>query len=565
MEWFAGILRANPVIPVFLTIGLGFWIGRLKFRSFMLGPVAATLLIGVLIGQLDIKIPDAVKSIFFMLFLFSIAYSVGPQFFRSFRGAGLKQVAFALLEACICAGTVILAARLMGYDTGLAIGLFAGSQTSSATLGVAGETIRGLAMDAGAKDAMISMITASYAVTYVFGTAGSAWFLTSIAPMLLGGLKKVREETAAIEAEMDSGEYLAEPGFIAADRPVSFRAYRAEGDFFSEPRRVSEIEAAFAAHGQRLFVERLRINGEIRSPQPNLRVKAGDSLVLSGRREVIIDPEPAPGPEIADHELLAFGAEKLPVTVASGGAAGLTFGQLRAQPWMRGVIIHSLTRNNVSLPARAKTMLAPGDVLTLVGLPRDICEAENNIGYSDRQTDQTDMIFLGLGIAAGCFLGALSFHVSGVPIALSTSGGALLAGLFLGWLRNRRPTFGRIPGPVIWIFDNLGLNMFIAVVGLSSGSTFIAGLRTAGIGLFIVGIICTMFALTVCILIGRRIFHFSAPETLGCVAGARCGVASIGAIQDTLESSVPAIGYSVTYAVANLVLPFASLLVLAFA
>lgn len=564
MEWLVNIFRAYPVIPIFLTIGLGFWIGKLKYKSFFLGPVAATLLVGVLIGQIGIKIPDTVKSIFFMLFLFSIAYSVGPQFFRSFRGQGLKQVAFAVIEAIVCAGVVIAGAKLMGYDTGIAVGMFAGSQTSSASLGVSSETVRNMALAAKDKDYLLAMIPASYAVTYVFGTAGSAWFLSSIAPMLLGGIKKVKEETAAIEAEMDTGEFHVDPGYIVADRPVSFRAYRAEGEFFASPRTVADLEASFAKAGKRIFVERVRIRGEIKEAAPHIRIGLGDSFVLSGRREYMVEPETALGPEIADHELLSFGAERLPVTVAKPGAAGLTLGQLRARDYMRGVIINSITRNNVPLPARSKTEIHRGDVLTLVGLPSDVGMAVAEIGYSDRATDQTDMIFLGLGLAIGCFIGALSFRINGIPVSLSITGGALLSGLVLGWLRNVRPSFGRIPGPVIWIFDNLGLNTFIAVVGISSGESFIEGIKAAGVSLFFVGIACTLIALTINIFIAKKIFHFSSPETLGCVAGARCGVASIGAIQDALESSVPAIGYTVTYAVANLILPFASLIVMAF-
>lgn len=565
MEWVAGIFRHYPVIPIFLTIGIGFWLGRLKYKSFSLGPVAATLLVGVIIGQLQINIPDVVKSIFFMLFLFSIGYSVGPQFFMSFKGQGLKQVAFALVEALVCASTVILAAKIMNYDTGVAVGMFAGSQTASASLGVTSETIRNLTMADSAKEHLLSIIPACYAVTYVFGTVGSAWFLSNIAPMLLGGLTKVKEEASAIEADMDSGEFKAPAGYIVADRPVSFRAYKAESQFFDQPKTVAEIENHFSQQDSRIFVERLRIDDEIMDPSPKLKVKHGDTVVLNGRRELMVEEGEFIGPEVADHELLSFSVENLPVTVSRSGACGMTFGELRRQPYMKGVIVRSITRNNVSLPARGKTVLQRGDVLTLVGVPRDVGDAVKQIGYSDRPTDTTDMIFLGLGVAFGCFIGALSFNVNGVPISLSISGGVLLSGLFLGWLRTSYPTFGRIPSPVIWIFDNLGLNMFIAVIGITSGATFIGGLKEVGVGLFFVGICCTILALIINIFIARKIFRFSRPETLGCVAGARCGVASIGAIQDALESTVPAIGYTVTYAVANLVLVFSSLLVLAFA
>ncbi|MDE6786331.1 MAG: aspartate-alanine antiporter, partial [Muribaculaceae bacterium] len=207
IDYIFNILRNNPVIPIFLTIGLGFWLGQLKYKSFSLGPVAATLIIGVIIGQIGIDISPTVRVVFFMLFLFSIGYSVGPQFFRSLKGSGLKQVGFAVLEALVCAATVIIASKIMGYDMGTACGLFAGSQTASASLGVTTDTIHSMNMSADSKKAITDMIPACYAVTYIFGTIGSAWILSNVGPWLLGGMKKVKEETAEIESKMDDGEF----------------------------------------------------------------------------------------------------------------------------------------------------------------------------------------------------------------------------------------------------------------------------------------------------------------------------------------------------------------------
>lgn len=564
LDYIFSILRNNPVIPIFLTLGLGFWLGHLKYKSFSLGPVAATLIIGVIIGQLDIKIPAIVKSLFFMLFLFSIGYSVGPQFFRSLRGKGLRQVGFAVLEALVCAGTVIVAAKLMGYDTGTACGLFAGSQTASGSLGVATDTIRSMIMPEETKHAVSEMIPIAYAVTYIFGTIGSAWILSNIGPWLLGGMVKVKAETAQIEVEMDDTDFEPEDGQIDANRPVAFRAYRAESEIFDTPRTMQYVELMFAQRHIRLFVERLRINGKIMDPNPRQLIHKGDCIVLSGRREVIVEEGSVLGPEVADTELLSFGAENLPVTVSKNGAAGMTFDEIRRQSYMNGVIIKTMTRNGVSLPALSKTRILRGDVLTLVGLPSKVTIAAENIGYPDRQTNVTDMTFLGIGIAIGCFIGALSFMIDGIPISLSTSGGALFAGLFLGWLRSRKPTCGYIPPQVSWLFDKLGLNMFIAVVGISSGANFISGIQSVGISLFVVGIISTIIPLVLMVFVGHKIFKFGKAETLGCVAGSRCGVASIGAIQDAIGSNLPAIGYTVTYAVANFVLVFSSLLVIAF-
>lgn len=561
MDWLVGILRDNPVIPIFLTIGLGFWLGGLKVKSFSLGPVTSTLIVGVVIGQLDIPVSDTLKNVSFMLFLFAIGYSVGPQFFRSLKGDGLKQIGFALVEVALCIVTVVTVSLIMGYNKGMAVGLFSGSQAFSAVIGVGSSTIKSLGLPPEQEQAYLDIIPACYAVCYVFGTIGSAWVIANLGPILLGGLDKVKKQTAELEAEMDSGDIAQDPGTFVANRPISFRAYRAESDYFSRPRTVAEIENHIKSLGLRHFIERLRVRGEVTDPDPDLKVRKGDVIVLSGRRESIVDDAGWIGPEVTDHELLNFAAEYIPVTISKSGASGMTVGQLRSQDYMRGVMIYKIVRDEVRIPLKSRTMLQNGDVVTLVGLPQDVAVAESEIGYSDRPSEITDMTFTGLGIAIGCFVGALTVHLKGIPVSLSTSGGAILAGLILGWLRNKRPTFGRIPAPVLWFMNNMGLNMFIAVVGLAAGPTFISGLQQVGVEMFAVGIVCTSVPLILSILIGAKLFKFPPAVALGCAAGSRNAVAALGAIQDNLDSTLPAMSYTVTYAVGSITLILAGMIV----
>ena len=137
LDWIVKTLRENPAIAIFITLGIGFWIGKLKFKSFSLGTVTSVLLVGVLVGQLDIPVPGPLKQVFFLLFLFAIGYSVGPQFFASLKGSGLKQVLFAVVMCLIVLGTTLGVAKLFHYNKGEAAGLFAGAQTISAVIGVA--------------------------------------------------------------------------------------------------------------------------------------------------------------------------------------------------------------------------------------------------------------------------------------------------------------------------------------------------------------------------------------------------------------------------------------------
>ena len=179
-------LRQNPELAIFLAIGLGYWVGAVKFGSFTLGSVTGTLLAGILVGQLGIEISPHVKYVFFMLFLFAVGYGVGPQFVRGVAKDGVPQALFAVVVCLLVLGSVMLAAMLAGYDPGFAAGLHAGSQTISASIGLATDAINGLEATSAEKKLLIDHIPVAYAVTYIWGTVGTGWILATLGPKLLG-------------------------------------------------------------------------------------------------------------------------------------------------------------------------------------------------------------------------------------------------------------------------------------------------------------------------------------------------------------------------------------------
>lgn len=555
MDWLLDIFRSNPSIPIFLTLGIGFWLGKLKYKTFSLGTVTSVLLVGVLVGQMDIPIPGPIKSVFFLLFLFAIGYSVGPEFFRALRGSGIKQVIFAVMMCVICFGVTVGVALAFGYNPGEGAGLFAGAQTISAVIGVGDDTINTLSASAADKHAWTELVPVCYAVTYIFGTIGSAYILSYVGPLMLGGMKKVKAETAQLEKSMNQGAATSDPAYINALRPVVFRAYKADGEFFDTPRTVADLEQKLNADGKRLFVERMRSAGTIvDEPQSTQAIAKGDEVVLSGRREFIVGDESWIGPEVADAELLSFPAEQIPVMISKKEFDGVTVDALRSKPFMKGVAINKITAVGQSLPVLAQTKLQRGDIITITGLKREVDAAAKEIGYADRPSKQTDMVFVGLGIFIGALIGAITIHLGGIPVSLSTSGGALIAGLILGWLRSKHPTFGRIPDSSVWLMNNLGLNMFIAVIGITAAPTFISGIKDVGWMLFVAGVIATTVPLIIGIWAGAKIFKFPAAINLGCCAGSRVTTASLGAIQDALGSTTPALGYTITYAIGNTLL-----------
>lgn len=554
--WFVEALRHTPALAVFLTIGLGFWLGKIKIKGIALGTVTAVLIVGVLVGQLDIDVGGPLKSVSFLLFLFCIGYSVGPQFFRSLKGEGLKEVIFAVVVCGLILATAIGVSVWFGLNPGQAGGMMAGASTASPVVGAVEDTLSSLPGSAEEKADMAAAIPVCYAMTYVFGTLGAVWLLGYVGPAMMGGLDKVKAMTRELEKHLSPVTPGSNPASFNACRPVAFRAYRTDGPGMTAPVSVSDLETRYEEMGRRVSVERIQRGqtGDIEDTiSAQTMIQPGDTVVLAGRREMMVGDNGWLGHEVAGVRLLSFSVEDVDVTV-SKHCTIRTVRELFDQPWMIGVDIKRIVRNDIPLNPLETTELQRGDIVELVGLKRHLDRASREIGYADPRTLSTDFVFIGLGILLGGLLGALAIKIGGIPVSLGASGGALVSGLVLGWLRAKRPVAGAIPKASLWVFNNLGLNMYIAVIGIAAGPSFISAFSEVGPKIFIAGLIVTVVPLFLSILIGHKIFKFHPAVTLGCCAGARKTTAGLGAVQERLGSTVPALGYTITYAVSNTLL-----------
>ena len=555
-------LRENAELAIFLTLGLGFLLGRFKIGSFTLGAVTGTLLAGILVGQLAIPIEPPLKSTFFLLFLFAVGYGIGPQFVRGIASDGVPQAIFAVVMCLLILASVLICAKLAGFDAGFAAGLHAGSQTISASLGLATDAVNGLSIAAEQKQVLLDRIPVAYAVTYIWGTVGTGLILAKLGPKLLG--IDLAAECERYEREMQGDGELAE---LSVWRPFEVRAYRLSGHSSVTGKTVAELEALVQSKvpgaAGRAFVERIRRNGEIIEFDADSAVEEGDIIALSGRRELMTDWLDGVTDEVNDPDLLNMPAETVNVVVTRKQYDSKTLLELSREPFARGVFLKKITRGAVAvdIPLLPRSAIYRGDILRLTGTRHRLDAAIAALGYADRPTEVTDMVWVGLGIAAGGLIGALSLPVYGVPLTLSSSGGALFAGLFIGWLRSVHPTFGQVPAPSLWLMNTVGLNMFIAVVGISSGPTFVAGLRDGGIGLFMWGLAATSIPILLAPLIGKYIFKFDPAINLGCCGGARTSTASVGMVGEVAHSKVPMLGYTVPYAVSQILLTLWGLLI----
>lgn len=546
-QWITDTLRAYPELALFLALAIGFWIGPKKLAGFSLGNVTATLLVAVAIGQLGIQVPGPIKSTFFLLFLFAVGYGVGPQFFRGLSKDGPKQIGFSLLILALCLLTPYLCARGAGLDLGYAAGLYAGSQTISASIGVATDQINRLGLPPDQAKAFLDAIPIGFAVTYIFGTIGSAIILAQLGPKLIG--VDLAAACADYEKQMGGGATGHDPGVFSAYLRIAVRAYRVTAESGLAGKPVRELFP-----GLRIFVERIHRGEQIVESDGDSILQPGDVVAISGPRTVLVEKVESILPEVDDRALLDMPVTVVDVFVTSKAVNGRTLRQLADEPFTRGIYLRKITRNLLEIPVLPETEILRGDVLSIAGSTRHIDTAVATIGHADRPVESTDLAVVGAGILVGGLLGALSIGWNGIPISLSTSGGALLAGLILGYWRTVRPTFGNIPGPSLWLMNTLGLNVFIAIVGISAGPAFVTGLQQVGLSLFLWGALATTLPLIVAILIGHHVFKFHPAILFGVCAGVRTTTAALGMIQETAKSKVPALGYGMPYAIGNTLL-----------
>jgi putative transport protein len=432
---------------------------------------------------------------------------------------------------------------------GTAAGLLAGAFSESTVIGTAGDAINRLTtISAEEKARFVNNIPIAYAVTYLVGTAVLVWFIPTIGPKLMG--VNLREEAAKMQAQGPGGKE-AEPGVASAARRFDVRAYRVTNDAIVD-KTVGQLEAL--PREFRAFILRVRRQGALLDAEPTTMIRRDDVVVVATRLDLHVERGSTIGPEVQDRDLLDIPIEVLDVVVTNKALAGKSLGELARGEFARGVFLQKLARAGEEMPVAPETRVDRGDVATLIGPKPAVEKAVKELGYPDRPTAATDMIFVGTGIVLGGFVGLLSVVVAGVPLTLTASGGALIMGLVFGWLRSVRPFFGRIPEAAIWIFDTVGLCVFIGVVGITAGPGFVTGLQKTGISLVIVGLICSLTPHIVTILFGRYVLRMNPVILLGACAGAGTITAALRALQDEAQSRVPAIGYTVPYAIGNILL-----------
>lgn len=547
-----GFFNNVPIAVLFLTVGLGYLIGKLKVGPIQLGGVCGTLIVALLIGQTGCQMRGDLKEVAFALFIFAMGYSGGPQFFANLNRSSLRYILLPLIEAVLVLTVVLAAVPLFGLDAGTAAGLAAGAATESAVVGTAAEALKHLGLADAEVQRMEANIATAYTLTYLVGLISIVFFTSQVAPALLRinlreASKALEEKLGATSGEADDANMPTLPRLVGRSHVVK----DADG------KTVAAVEAEL---GGRTAISRILRNGEAVEPTPDDVLATGDVVVVLGLRRFALRAGSVIGPEIQLPEAHADDLQlvELSVIVSKKAVNGHTVGELAKRPGAqraRGVFLQSIQRSGHMLPVTPATVVQYGDLVTLVGAEPELSEAGAALGNELRRSGVTDLVFLAFGILVGLLIGALSARLWGIPVSLGSGGGALVSGLVCGWVNAKRPALGHMPANAVQLLKDLGLAVFVACVGLSAGPEAVSLIREHGAVLPLIGLLVSLGPACLSLWVGHKLLKIEGPLLVGAIAGQHVSTPAISAILGASGSAVPLLGYTVTYAIANVLLP----------
>jgi putative transport protein len=558
MSWLTTSLRNHLEIAIFLVIGLGYTIGRLRIGSFRLNTVVGVILAGVMVGQLGIEPDPSLQWSFLVVFLFAMGYQTGPQFFQGLGRSALPQAGLSVFFCAVSLASAYVLSGMFGFNAGGAAGLIAGGLGASAAMGTGAEEIAKLPISQAAREQVIASSAVAFAVTYLIGLITTIFTLGKVGPWLMRGDLK----SASRNLETELGIDKSEPGVVSAYQHFVARSYSIPESY--DGKTVEALERVFSP--ARIFVERIANSHGPADANPETVLHTGDKVALTGRSETLASVgNPLLTYEIDDPDLLDIPVATVDHALTRRDLDHRTLEEVteilgREVP-TRGVFVREISRGGQELPIGNKLVLARGDILRLVGARRHIERLASRLGSVAWPSGDTDMAVLGLAIAIGGLIGLPALRFGRLDIGLSAPVGVLIGGLVVGWLHSRLPAFGRVPEAALSVLSSLGLSAFLAVVGIGAGPEFVLGLRTSGLSLLIAGVLVCAIPNIVTLLVGRYLLGLHPAIVLGICAGAGTSQSGLAAAQEASESQVPILGYGVSYAVGNILLALCGTLI----
>lgn len=550
MNGILEFLHNQPVLLLFLVLGLGCFVGSVRVFGVGLGSAAGVLLVGLVFGHLGMVASPNVQSFGFSLFIFCVGYQAGPLFFDVLLESGLKYLSLALVIAATGSALAVLFARVLDLAPGLAAGLMGGAMTTTPTLAAAQDAVRSGLFEVPpgvTATSVLNNIGAGYALTYLFGLIGLI-LVVRLLPRVLG--IDLPAEAAKIQG---AGNAPSEPDLSS----VTQRVYRVtNADRVGHT--IREIERSLRGE---VVIAGIYRDGVAIDVRYDTRLAVGDEVIAVGRLDRLLERAPNVGVEIADAGGFRPNTVSTQVVVSNPNVIGKPLQDVRLDRRLGMMLLH-VRRNRTELPLGPDLVLRRGDVVTVYGPESAIDRLVEQVGYVEREVDATDLFTFAIGIAGGIALGTLAVTVGGITMELGSACGLLITGLVIGFLRSLRPVFGRVPSASRWVLMELGLLMFMGGVGVNSGRDIVAIVRDWGPALIGAGIVVTLVPVLVGYFVSTRVLKLNPAEALGAVTGAMTSGAALSVVNEAARSNAPALGYTGAYAFANVILALAGTLLM---
>jgi putative transport protein len=554
MQGFFTYLQQNPYLLLFFVVGLAVWIGRASIKGYGLGMVAGAIVVGAGLSVwasaygVKLELNNFAKSLFYYLFMYGVGLRVGPSFINSLKGDGLKFTFLAVVSSVLGLALVVIFAKLFDLPTGAAGGMLAGSQTMSAAIGSAEQAVTSgvVKLPPGMKPEDASgMIALSYGITYIWGTVGII-LICKYLPRWWG----IDAKAAAKKYEEEFGVKDLEGGGLTGYRPFGLRAYRLEN-----PAPVGQTIANFRKLHPEYRIANVGRGGEQLGADPNLVLKKGDIIALGGSTENLTAKMGLIGPEVADSKVLGIPLDQAEILVTNKEVVGRTFESFREQAVAGQLQVGKVERGGVPIPAGLKTKLERMDIVTVVGLKSAVNELAEMWGRVARTNSSTDLLTLAFGMILGFLIGQIAFPAFGASIGLGNAGGLLLSGVIVSSVVSRLRFFGNTPNAARNVLEDLGLVVFVAIVGVNAGAGLLAQLTGAvALKIFVAGFIACTIPPFIVWAIGYHFFKINPAVLMGGVAGARSHSGPCREAAVEIQSTVPWIGFPVAYAVSGILL-----------
>lgn len=552
MGAFFQFLQNNPFFLLFFVVGLAVWIGRLNYKGYGLGMVAGAIVVGAGISVwastygAKLELNNFAKSLFYYLFMYGVGLRVGPSFINSLRGDGFKFSILAVVSCLVGLAIVVLGAKLLDLPPGAAGGMLAGSQTMSAAIGSAEQAASVIALPPGVtpQDAA-AMVALSYGITYIWGTVGII-LICKYLPRWWG----VDAKAAAKQYEAEYGVAKVDDAGLSGFRPFGLRAYRLEN-----ASTAGQTIAQFRQTHPEYRIANVVRGDEVLGADASLMLKRGDIIALGGRIEALTEKMGLIGPEVADQRALNIPLDQAEILVTNKDVVGRELISFRQEPFAGQVQIGKYERGGVPFPAGLKTELQRMDVIQVVGLKSAVQELADKFGRIARPSTATDLLTLSAGMILGFLIGMIDFPAFGSRVGLGNAGGLLLSGVIVSSLVSRLRFFGNTPNAARNILEDLGLVVFVAIVGVNAGNSLLAQLTGAlAFKIFLVGFIACSVPPFIVWAIGYHYFKINPAVLMGGVAGARSHSGPCREAAAEIGSSVPWIGFPVAYALSGILL-----------